>query len=93
MGINPRSQVRHLIQGINITQFDAVKDQIMDTASLRTYYDECVSLYKTFINQSKKVSPTELNISGVESSNHKGVGQTKCKSGSGGAAEDVYYFR
>ena len=72
MGIDPRSQVRHLNEGIKITQFDAVKDQIMATASLRTYYDECVSLYKTFIDQIKKVSPPELNISGVESSNHKG---------------------
>ena len=46
----------------------------MATAYLRTYYDGCVSLYKAFINQSKKASPPELNISRVESSNHKGGG-------------------
>ena len=66
VGIDPRSQVRNLIEGIKITQFDAVKAQIMATASLRTDYNRCVSLYNTFINQSKKVSPPELNISGVE---------------------------
>ena len=53
VGIYPRSQVRHLIQGINITELGAVKAQIMATASLRTDYDGCVSLYKKFIDQSK----------------------------------------
>ena len=71
VGIDPRSQVRHLIEGIKITQFYAVKAHIMATASLRTDYDGCVSLYRTFIYNSKKVSPPELNISGVESSNQK----------------------
>ena len=46
VGIDPRSQVRHLTEGIKITQFYAVKAQIMATASLRTDYDGCVSLYK-----------------------------------------------
>ena len=45
-GIDPRSQVRHLIQGIKISYFDAVKAHIMATASLRTGYDGYVSLYK-----------------------------------------------
>ena len=71
VGIDTRYQVRHLIEGIKITQFEAVKDQIMVTSSLRTDYNGCVSLYKKFIDQSKKVCPTELNISGVELSNHK----------------------
>ena len=65
----------------------------MATASLRTDYNICVSLYKTFIDQVKKVSSPEMNISGVESSNHKGGGQNKLKGGSGGAFEDVYYSK
>ena len=89
MGINPRSQVRNLIEGIKIITFDTVKAQIMETAFLRTGYDVFVYLYKTFINQRKKVSLLELNISGVESSNHKGGGQKKHKGGSGRAVEDV----
>ena len=44
VGIDPRSQVRHLIEGIYITQFYSVKSQIMETASLRTDYDGCISL-------------------------------------------------
>ena len=54
MGINTRSLVRHLIEGINITEIDTVKAHIMTDASLRTDYDGCVSLYNTFINQIKK---------------------------------------
>ena len=44
MWIDTRSQVRHLIQGINITEFDAAKAHIMETASLRIDYDGFVSL-------------------------------------------------
>ena len=58
MGIDTRSQVRHLIEGIKITQFDEVKAQIMATAYLISDYDGRVSLYKKFIDQSKKVSLT-----------------------------------
>ena len=65
----------------------------MATASLKTYYDGCVSLYKTCINQINKVSPPELNISGVESFNHKLGEQKKRKGGSGGSVEDVYYSK
>ena len=65
----------------------------MTTASLRTDYNVCVSLFKTFIKKSKKAYPPEMNISGVESYDHKGGGQKKCKGGSGGAIEDVYYSK
>ena len=71
MEIDPRYQVRHLIQGIKITEFDSFKAQIMATDYLGTDYGGFVSLYKKFTNQSKRVSHPELNISGVESSNQK----------------------
>ena len=93
MGINTGSQVRHFIEGINITSFESVKANIMETASLRTDCGVCVSSYKTFTDQIKKYSPPELNISGVESSNHKRVVYKKRNGGSGGAVEDVYYSK
>ena len=66
----------------------------MATASLRTDYYGCVYLYKTFADQSKKVSPPELNISGVGSYNHKVRDEKKKrKGGSRGASEDVYYTK
>ena len=88
-GIDPRSQVRHLIEGIKITQFDAVKAQIIATDSLRTDYNRYVSFYNEFIDQIKKVYPPEVNISGVDSYDHKGGGQKKRNGSSGGAVEDV----
>ena len=72
--IDPSYQVRNLNEDIKITQFDVVKAQILATASLRIDYDGCASLYNKFIDHSNKVSPLEMNISGIESSNHKGVG-------------------
>ena len=92
MRIDTRSQVRNLIAGIKITQFGEVKDKIMATTYLRTDYDGCVSFYKTFIDHIKKVSSSEVNISGVDSSNQKVGGQKKLKGGSVGAVEDVYYY-
>ena len=80
-----------MIEGIKIIQFDAFKAQIMAINFLRTDYYGCVSLYKIVIYQSKKFYPPELNILGVDSSNHKGGGQKKRKGSSGGAVEDVYY--
>ena len=50
-------------------------------------------MYKILINKSKKVSPPELNISGVDSSNHKGGVKKKHKGGSVGDIEDVYYSK
>ena len=50
-------------------------------------------MYKAFINQSKNVSPPELNILGAESFNHTGGGQNKCKGVIGGSVEDVYYSK
>ena len=82
--------MRHLIQGIMITEFDSVKAKIMATDSFRTDYDGCVYLYKTFINYSKNLSPPDMNISGVEPYNQKGGGQNKHKGRRGGAVKDVY---
>ena len=93
VGINPRYQVRHLIQGINIPELDSVKAQIMMTVLLSTDYYGCVSMYRKFINQSNKVYPPELSISAVESSNHKGGGYKKRKGDSGGAVKDAYYSK
>ena len=82
-----------MTQVIKITDIDAVRDQIMATDFLRTYYNGCVSLLKTFVGKSKKVSPHELNISEVELYKHKEGVQKKLKGGSGGAVEDVYYSK
>jgi hypothetical protein len=52
-GIDSRSKVRHLLDGIKTTKFDAVKMQIMASLDLMKDFDRCVNLYKDFIAQSK----------------------------------------
>jgi hypothetical protein len=61
-GIDDRSKVRHLLAGIKTKELDAVKSQILSSAELRSDFDGCVSLYKTFIEQAAPNNPT-FNIS------------------------------
>ena len=62
-GIDERSKVRHLLEGIKFGGLDAVKTQILANTELRTNFDRCVSLYKDYICQMKSSNPSELNIS------------------------------
>ena len=45
-GIDPRTKVRHLMDGIKIDSLDAVANQINANAALQTDFDRCVGLYK-----------------------------------------------
>ena len=65
-GIDARSKVRHLLNGIKMEQLDAVKMQVMSSATLRNDFTACVTLFQDFIRQVKSRSdqPT-LNISMV----------------------------
>jgi hypothetical protein len=45
-GIDPRSKVRYLLDGIKTDKFDSVKTRIMSDAALRNNFDACVSLYQ-----------------------------------------------
>ena len=48
-GINPRSKVRYLLDGIKTDKFDSVKPCIILDASLCNDFDSCVTLYQDFI--------------------------------------------
>jgi hypothetical protein len=48
-GINERSKVRHLMNGIKTKSLDAVKTRIMSDVSLKSNFDGCVTLFKEFI--------------------------------------------
>jgi hypothetical protein len=48
-GIDPRSKVRFLLDGIKTDKFDSVKTRIMSDATLRNDFDACVTLYQDFI--------------------------------------------
>ena len=62
-GIDERSKVRHLLEGIKSFSFDSVKATILSSTVLRNDFDGCVSLYTDFISQMQSVAPSELNIS------------------------------
>jgi hypothetical protein len=65
-GIDERSKVRHLMDGIKTDALDSVKTRIMSDAALRADFNACVSLYKDFISQSEsKQKARSLQISAV----------------------------
>ncbi|KAI2507366.1 hypothetical protein MHU86_7086 [Fragilaria crotonensis] len=83
-GIDPRSKVRYLLDGIKTDKFDAVKTRIMSDERLRNDFDACVTLYQDYIRQTSKGksnSPT-VNISELKTG--------KCKAN---AIEDRYYTK
>jgi hypothetical protein len=67
-GVDDRTAVRHLLDGIKDSSLDATKNSILASEQLRTSYDGCVALFLDFIAQKatsdKKLS---LNISDVDS--------------------------
>ena len=66
-GVDERSAVRYLLDGIKDSSLDATKNSILASDTLRTNYDACVSLFLDFISQksaSEKKQP--LNISDVD---------------------------
>jgi hypothetical protein len=89
-GIDARSKVRHLLNGIKTDQLNAVKTQIMSSATLRNDFTACVTLYQDFIRQVKSSgdNPT-LNISSVNTLNHA---SRKRKHGDD-EVEDRYYTK
>ena len=51
-GIEQRSKVRYLSEGIKTTILDSVKTRIMLDESLHQYFDGCVTMYREFVKQS-----------------------------------------
>jgi hypothetical protein len=63
-GIDDSSKVCHLLKGINTTELDVCKTQVMASPSLRDDLTATVEIYSTFIKQMKAVNP-QLNVSEV----------------------------
>ena len=64
-GIDPRSKVRYLIDGIKTKDLDNVKTRILSDETLRSDFDACVNLYQDFIKQTTKDEPRQSNISAL----------------------------
>ena len=65
VGIDERSKVRYLMNGIKTTNLEAAKAQIMSSPTLRVDFDASVNLFQDFIKQSKHNEPRQANISAV----------------------------
>jgi hypothetical protein len=63
-GIDDLSKVRHVLKGINTTEIDVCKTQVMASPSLRDYFAATVELYSTSSKQ-MKAENTQLNVSEV----------------------------
>ena len=82
-GIDDRSKVRFLIDGIKTTRLDTANATILSSDEYRADFDKCVTLYKDFIKQSD--GQLELKVAAVHSGGEKSVG-----GGSGkGAIRDI----
>ena len=97
-GIDPRSEVRHLLEGIKTAGLDTVKAQILSDANLRSDFDNCVNLFQDFIKQSAR-EPRQSNISAINR-NLRGQSRSENKNKSDYdnleadmSVEDRYYSR
>ena len=52
--INEHSKIRYLNDGIKNMKLDSVKSTILASATYCQHFDECVTLYKDFIKQSRE---------------------------------------
>ncbi|KAI2502051.1 Reverse transcriptase (RNA-dependent DNA polymerase) [Fragilaria crotonensis] len=82
-GIDPRSKVRFLLDGIKTDKFDAVKTRIMSDERLRSDFDACVTLYQDYIRQTSK-SKKELAAKRLKRGHKPGAKDSKVK-GTGGS--------
>ena len=64
-GIDKRTKVRHLMDGIKTKTLESVKTRIMSDADLRSDFTGCVTLFKDFIRQMAPEPGGGRNISAV----------------------------
>jgi hypothetical protein len=84
-GIDPRSKVRFLLDGIKTDKFDAVKTRIMSDERLRSDFDLYVTLYQDYIRQTLKgKTAATINIFELKT----GGGRRKFE-----AVQDRYYTK
>ena len=85
-GIDERSKVRRLVDGIKCTDLDSVKTRIMSDPALRQSFDQCVTLYKDFIKQRQPPGGPSVQIASVNTESGTGGGNRKI-------VEDRYYTK
>lgn len=88
-GIDDRSKVRYLNDGIKTTKLDTIKATILSSAEYRADFDGCVTLYKDFIKQSD--GALELKVAALKTGVGGGKGGGGGSGGDGKKITDRYY--
>ena len=60
--MDPRSRVRHLVDGIKTTALDTIKAQIFSSADLRTDFKASGNLFQDFIKQSPSTADRDSRV-------------------------------
>lgn len=68
-GLDERSKVRLLLNGIKTGELDAVKTTVWNDQALQADFNRCVGLFKSYITQ-RAMSSTSINVSQVSTSKH-----------------------
>lgn len=96
-GIDERSKVRHLLNGVKTDKLDSVKTRIMSDQALRNNFDDCVTLFKDFIAQSSNMKNPTLEISAFKTETHndqvRGRKPNPPKRQTEAKVEDRYYTK
>ena len=98
-GIDIRSKVRYLMDGIKTKELDNVKTQIMASATLRSDFDACVNLFQDFLKQYAKNEPRQISAIGRGPGGRDGYKGGKPKTGDDEnikpdmSIEDRYYTK
>ena len=80
MGIDNRSKVRYLMDGIKTRELDTVKTQILANANLRNDFGACVTLFNDFLTQLRSTATAaELNIAAVITPEGKSIDKDPCE--------------
>ena len=90
-GIDDRSRVRYLNDGIKTSSLDAVKTRIMSDERLRSDFDMCVRLYKDMIHMQTANERKSLNVSATETQKKGGESKKKAGTITAEMVEDRYY--
>ena len=85
-GIDERSKVRHLTNGIKTKALDSVKTQILSSAALRNDFSACVNLFQDFIDQDANQETKTVTIAAIRTSDDGDVQPDM-------SVEDRYYNR
>ena len=64
-GIDERSKVRDLLNGIKTNELDTAKGQIWASPTLQNNFDDCVTLFQDFINNKRTATTRTSTIASI----------------------------